>query len=105
MRRPAMAHLLRPRYDVVDDVREVLRRVSWGDEAYRLIREEAQARGRVFQARRNILLIGTRLLGEPDPVSVATLEAIHDIDALRRLIDSILAATSWREALAASDAR
>jgi hypothetical protein len=95
--RAATTLLLRLRYDE-GEVREVMRRMSWVQEAYQSILQE----GRVEEARRMIVALGTRRFGPPDASTVAALEALDDADALERLIDPILTATSWHEALEAA---
>jgi hypothetical protein len=107
--RAATAHLLGLRYDE-PEVREVMRRMSWVQEAYRTIAEveraeglvEGREEGRADEARRIILAVGTRRFGAPDATTVAAIEAIRDVDALERLIDPILISTSWQELLAAA---
>ncbi len=45
--------------------------------------------GRIDEARRLLLLQGTRRFGEPDATITATLEAIHDINRLESLFEQI----------------
>jgi hypothetical protein len=83
-----------------------MRRMSWVEEAYRTIadveRAEGLEEGRVAEARRIIVAVGTRRFGAPDASTVAALEGIRDVDALERLIDPVLTAASWQEAMAAA---
>jgi hypothetical protein len=46
--------------------------------------------GRIIEARRVLLLLGTKRFGEANATTVATIEAIEDIDRLRSLGERIL---------------
>jgi predicted transposase YdaD len=103
--------LLGLRYDD-EQIREVMQAMSWVREssAYRVLVEEGRAEGRamglaegeVIGARRVLLDLATAKLGPPSPEDRAAVEAIADLDALRRMGRRILTATSWQEVLAAA---
>jgi hypothetical protein len=63
-------------------------------------RTEGRMEGRVEELRERILHQGRLRIGEPAPADVAALEAIADLEHLRRMLDSTLTATTWREVLA-----
>jgi predicted transposase YdaD len=60
-------------------------------------RAEGEARGRAEEARRSILLIGRKRLGEPSPDVQARLDALSDVDALERLLGRSLDVETWEE--------
>ena len=74
--------------------------MSWWREssAYRVIVEE----GRVTEARRLIIALGTERLGPPSVTDVRMIEAIDDVDALERLARRVLTASTWQELLASA---
>ncbi len=62
----------------------------------RIIRE-----GRVFEARRLIILAGRKRFPEPDPETIAAIEAINDIDRLEAICDRTIDPEihDWKELL------
>ena len=62
-------------------------------------RAEGEAVGRIGEARRIVLRLGSQRLGAPDAATVATIEAIDELDALENLIARLLTTRSWRELL------
>ena len=56
--------------------------------------------GRVEEARTAVLVVGRKRLGEPDQVARARLDTISDPDALERLLERAVTASSWNELLA-----
>jgi len=67
---------------------------------YQAILEEGEAIGEVRNARRTILSLGSQRFGPPDAGTVATIESIDTIEPLDRLVQRLLAATSWHDLLA-----
>jgi predicted transposase YdaD len=53
-------------------------------------RDEGRIEGGIAEARRFLLRMGTKRFGEPDATTLATLEAIQDIDRLEALGERIL---------------
>ena len=76
-------------------------RESW---AYREIldegRAEGEARGRAEEARRVLLRLGSRRLGQPDATASEALAELADVERIERMIDRALDAPSWDEVLA-----
>jgi hypothetical protein len=93
--------LLNLRYDE-DEVRAML--VDLDDirdtPVYRVIAEMAREEGRVVEARRLLVELGTEKLGAPDRGMVATLSRIDDITTLERLLRRLLTANTWTDLLA-----
>ena len=95
--------LLGLRYDD-DQIRGWVRTMSWMRESsmYEAIvgrREREVQEGRLSEARRLVLAVGTDKLGAPDAATVNALDAIDDVERLERMIRRILWASSWREYL------
>lgn len=57
---------------------------------YQAILQEGRIEGGIAEARRILIRQGTLRFGDPDATTVATLEAIHDIDRLEALGERIL---------------
>lgn len=57
-------------------------------------------RGRVEEARRNVLMIGEVKFGPPDDSARSAVEAINDLDRLEELLLLQVSAASWEELLA-----
>jgi predicted transposase YdaD len=57
---------------------------------YQAILQEGRIEGGIAEAQRILLRQGTKRFGEPDATTVATLEAIQDIDRLEALIERTL---------------
>ena len=53
-------------------------------------RNEGLIEGRVTRERRLLVRLGTKRFGEPDPATVAALEAIQDVDRLEAVHDRAL---------------
>jgi predicted transposase YdaD len=94
------------RYDR-DEVRQLLRGARGMRESstYQMILEEGrvegEVRGRVVQARRDVLELGGEKFGPPDASVVERLDQIDDPVTLGRLLKGVLRASSWQELLAA----
>ncbi|HZZ77051.1 MAG TPA: hypothetical protein VFE62_00950, partial [Gemmataceae bacterium] len=56
-------------------------------------------KGEIKSARRLILLIGKKMIGDPDPQTVAALEAINNLDRLDRMANRLPDVKSWQELL------
>ena len=56
--------------------------------------------GQIEEARRYLLDLGRKRLGEPGDNVLGQVAAIDDLDRLNRLLDRILDATTWEELLA-----
>ena len=56
-------------------------------------------KGEVKATRQNILVIGKRVIGDPDIQAIAALEAISDLDRLNRMMNRVLDVKSWQELL------
>lgn len=56
-----------------------------GSSTYDWILEQGLQKGRLIEARRLLLVVGTGKLGEPDEASVAAVEAIQDVERLEEL--------------------
>jgi predicted transposase YdaD len=67
-------------------------------------RQEGMIEGRVTEAQRLLLRLGTKRFGPPDAATVAATEAIHDIDRLESLGERILEPDlrGWEEFLRGS---
>jgi hypothetical protein len=91
----------------VDETTRALR----GDRAmkesvtYQATLEEGRVEGAVCEARKFLLLMGRKRLGEP-PAQIATaLEGITDLTRLEHLGERLLEVSSWQELLSPSPAR
>jgi len=62
-------------------------------------RVEGEAVGRLGEARRIVVRLGTQRLGAPAASTIAAIEAIDELDALENLIARLLTARSWQELL------
>jgi hypothetical protein len=97
--------LLGLRYDE-DVVQSLLRGVRGVRESttYQAILREGEevgeVRGRLAQARRDVLALGTDKFGAPDAATAETLESLNDLEALHGLLRSVLRTSSWQELLA-----
>lgn len=99
--------LLGLRYDD-DQIRGLVATMSWWRESstYQAILDEGRTEGRVSEARRLLLALGTEKLGPPTATVMMALEDLDDLETLERLIRRILTAATWQELLAsASDSR
>ena len=61
---------------------------------------EGRAKGRAEEARRILLRIGRKSLGQPDAATLASIEAIQDVERLEELTERLLEVASWPELLA-----
>jgi predicted transposase YdaD len=68
---------------------------------YQIILEEGEALGRLRQARRDLLDLGTEKFGAPDALTMSTLSSLDDAERLGRMVRAILRANSWQELLSA----
>jgi len=66
---------------------------------YQAILEEGRVEGRVVQARRDVLELGTEKFGPPDAAVVEWLDRIDDPDTLGRLLRGVLRASTWEDLL------
>ena len=71
-------------------------RESW---AYQEILAEGEARGRADEARRVLLRLGSRRLGQPDDAASTALAELADVERVERMIERVLDATSWDDVL------
>ena len=67
---------------------------------YQAILEEGREEGRAEAAQRNVLSLGTSLLGKPSPKVRRTLGRITDLNVLETLLLSVVKVDSWTELLA-----
>jgi hypothetical protein len=67
---------------------------------YQAIIEEGEAKGEAKEARKILLLLGRRHLGEPPADATAVLDALTDVQALEELTLRLEKANSWQELLA-----
>ena len=68
---------------------------------YQIILEEGREEGRVQEARALIRDLGTQKMGSPDAATVASIEAVDDLEMLHRMSRAVLHANTWQELLAA----
>jgi hypothetical protein len=61
--------------------------------------EKGEARGRVEEARRNILQVGRQCFGAPSRAAQKVLKGITDLDRLHRMFDQVLKVDSWKALL------
>lgn len=66
---------------------------------YQYILQEGKEEGRVEEARRMLLLMGGKRLGEPDAQAQAALDAITSHERLEQLATRLFEAESWQELL------
>ena len=66
---------------------------------YQAILDEGRAEGQTKEARKLLLLLGRRHIGEPDATVEAALQAITDLERLELLIERVLEVASWQELL------
>jgi predicted transposase YdaD len=69
---------------------------------YQAILDEGRGEGRVEEARRLLLLLGSERFGPPDARVQAALDAMDAVEPLERLSQHLLKVESWEELLAAS---
>jgi hypothetical protein len=60
---------------------------------------KGEAKGEGKAARRLILLVGRKLIGDPDTQTLAVLDAINDLDRLDRMANRLPDVKSWQELL------
>ncbi len=56
--------------------------------------------GRAEEARRTILRLGTKRLGEPNDEVVTAVDAIAGLEMLEAIVDRLLGVESWQDLLA-----
>jgi len=78
--------LSRPSFERVLNALQMVKRST----TYQAILQDGRTEGRIAEARRLLLRQGTKRFGEPDATTVATLEAIQDLDRLEALGKRIL---------------
>lgn len=66
---------------------------------YQAILSEGEAKGRIEEARKTILTLGRKRLGELSPTVQASLDAVLDVDSLDKIIERILDVETWDELL------
>ncbi len=83
-------------------VAQLLRGVHGMNESvtYQAIVEEGVVKGEVKGMLRNLLQLGRRRFGEPNPDTEAALRGIADPERLARIVDAVLDVSSWGELLA-----
>jgi predicted transposase YdaD len=62
-------------------------------------REEGLKQGAVLEARKTILALGKKRLGQPDKKTLAAIEALDDLDNLEHICDRLLDVGTWQELL------
>jgi predicted transposase YdaD len=62
--------------------------------------QEGLALGRVEEAQRVLLRLGSRSWGPPDEGTEAAVRAVRDLERLERLLDQVMTANGWQELLA-----
>jgi hypothetical protein len=62
-------------------------------------RAEGVIKGRAEEARRMLLLLGRKHLGEPDAAVETTVRAITDVERLEQLAERITEVASWQDLL------
>jgi hypothetical protein len=67
---------------------------------YQAILEEGREEGRAEGERRLLLRIGAARFGQPDERIRSRIEAITDIEPIKRLAERLLTVSSWDELLA-----
>jgi len=67
---------------------------------YRVIAEEGREEGRLEEARRLLVELGSEQLGAPDEDTARVLAEIDEIAVLERFIRRLFTATTWAELLA-----
>ncbi len=69
---------------------------------FQKILRKGRAEGGIAEARRILLRQGRQRFGEPDAATLASVDAIEDIDRLESLIDELVNGriTAWNEMLA-----
>jgi hypothetical protein len=65
-----------------------------------LLRQAHFEEGRLIEARRIILILGTDKFGAPSPWVAELIEATYDLEVLRRTVLRVLRASTWQELLA-----
>jgi predicted transposase YdaD len=66
---------------------------------YQAIIRKGQAEGQLREARKNLLLVGTKCLGDPSKAATAAVNAIADLNRLEQLIVAAVEAKSWEALL------
>ncbi len=66
---------------------------------YQAILEEGEAKGRIAEAKRLLLLLGQGRFGSPDARARLAVEKITDVEQLEALSERLLTAASWAELL------
>jgi hypothetical protein len=70
-----------------------------------LLRPVMFEEGRLQEARRILLDLGTERLGEPDDAVRDRIENTYEVRALERMVLSLLTASSWQEVQTAASGR
>jgi len=70
---------------------------------YQAILRQGEAKGlvkgKLEEARKNLLLVGTKCLGDPSKAATAAVEALDDLIRLEQLIVAAVEAKSWEALL------
>ena len=66
---------------------------------YQAIMEEGEALGRIAEARRALLRVGTKRLGAPPATVEESLAAIESVERLEALLDRVLEVETWNDLL------
>ncbi len=94
----AMYILMGMRYD--DAVIQMIQKEVHGMEesiTYQEILRKGEGKGRLGEAREQVLLIGSDRFGPPDESALRSLDAIGDVQRLRRLSVRVAHVNSWKE--------
>jgi hypothetical protein len=67
---------------------------------YQLIKAKGRVEGTVEEARKFLLRLGRRKLGEPDAATLLAVEGLTDLERLEALGERLLIVSSWQELLA-----
>ena len=58
-----------------------------------------EAKGQAMEARRALVIAGSRRLGDPDEAIRGAIEAIHSVERLERLLSRLFDVESWDDLL------
>lgn len=101
--RNVLTMLLNLRYDEEEVQAMLLDRIDLNElrdtPVYRAIASLSREEGRIEEARRLLVELGTEKLGVPDEATAATLSATDDIVTLEQLLRRLLTASTWQELL------
>lgn len=67
---------------------------------YQMILKEGREEGQLTAARRMLLRIGGKCLGQPDETLRSAIETMEDLTRLEELMDRVVECRSWAEVFA-----